>query len=46
MEQQPDDFDPPAIERRSDTGGPWSTALPLIALALIGLMVVRSCLPG
>jgi hypothetical protein len=46
MEQRPDDVDPPAIERRTDTGGPWFAALPLVALALIGLMLVRACLPG
>lgn len=46
MEQRSDDIDAPAIERRTDTGGPWFVAVPLIALALIGLMLVRACLPG
>lgn len=38
--------EPPQIQQRTDTGGPWSAAWPLIALALIGLMVVRACLPS
>jgi hypothetical protein len=41
-----DDAEPPAIQNRRDAGGPWSTAWPLLALALIGLMLVRSCVPG
>jgi hypothetical protein len=28
---------------RTDAGGPWSKAVPLIALALIGLILVRAC---
>ena len=32
--------EPPEIQRRADTGGPWSAAWPLVALALIGLMCV------
>lgn len=38
--------DPPAIRGRSDTGGPWSVAWPLAALALIGLMTLRACVPA
>jgi hypothetical protein len=41
-----DDAEPPAIRSRRDAGGPWSTAWPLLALALIGLMLVRACLPA
>ena len=41
-----DDTGPPAIEGRRDTGGPWSTVLPLLALGLIGLMLVRTCVPS
>ena len=41
-----DDAEPPAIQNRRDTGGPWSTAWPLIALALIGLFLVRACVPA
>ena len=41
-----DDAEPPAIQNRRDAGGPWSTAWPLLALALIGLMLVRACVPG
>jgi len=37
------DTEPPAIQNRVDTGGPWSTAWPLVALALIGLVLVRAC---
>jgi hypothetical protein len=42
----PDDTEPPAIQNRHDVGGAWSTAWPLLALALIGLMLVRTCLPS
>ena len=38
--------EPPEIRRRTDTGGPWSAAWPLVALALIGLMCVRACVPS
>lgn len=41
-----DAAEPPAIQNRRDAGGPWSTAWPLLALALIGLMLVRACVPG
>ena len=41
-----DDAEPPAIQNRRDTGGPWSTAWSLLALALIGLMLVRTCVPS
>ncbi|MGZ8255158.1 MAG: hypothetical protein ACXWVT_09930 [Burkholderiaceae bacterium] len=41
-----DDAEPPAIQDRRDTGGRWSTVLPLLALALIGLMLVRTCVPS
>lgn len=41
-----DDAEPPAIQNRRDAGGPWSTAWPLLALALIGLMLVRACVPA
>jgi hypothetical protein len=37
--------EPPPIRSRTDTGGAWSAAGPLLALALIGLMLVQSCLP-
>jgi hypothetical protein len=38
--------EPPASRTRTDAGGPWSVALPLIALALIGLMLMRTCAPS
>lgn len=38
--------EPPPIRGRTDTGGPWSVAWPLAALALIGLMTVRACVPA
>jgi hypothetical protein len=38
--------EPPAIRGRSDTVGPWSVAWPLAALALIGLLTIRACVPG
>ncbi|MGB2815656.1 MAG: hypothetical protein WBC37_00375 [Burkholderiaceae bacterium] len=41
-----DDAEPPAIQGRRDTGGPWATAWPLLALALIGVMVVSTCVPS
>jgi hypothetical protein len=42
----PDAHDEPApIAGRNDTGGPWSTAWALVALALIGLMTVHACVP-
>jgi hypothetical protein len=44
MEQQQEPEAPP-IETRSDSGGPWSTAWSLIALGLIGLMLLRACMP-
>ena len=49
MEPSHDHFaagEPPEIERRTDTGGPWSAAWPIVALALIGLMCVRACVPS
>lgn len=45
MEQR-NDADPPGVRSRTDGGGGWSVAWPLLALALIGLMLVRACLPG
>ena len=45
-DDQRDEGEPPAIQNRRDAGGPWSTAWPLIALALIGLMLVRTCVPA
>jgi len=41
-----DGAEPPAIQNRRDTGGPWSTAWPLIVLALIGLVLMRACVPA
>ena len=41
-----DAAEPPAIQNRRDTGGRWSTAWSLLALALIGLMLVRTCVPS
>jgi hypothetical protein len=38
--------EPPPIRGRTDTGGPWSTAWSLVALGLIGLMVLRTCVPA
>ena len=40
------DDEPPAIQGRRDTGGAWATAWPLLALALIGMMVVSTCAPS
>lgn len=37
---------PEPIRGRTDSGGAWSVAWPLAALALIGLMTVRACVPG
>jgi hypothetical protein len=42
----PDSDEPPPIQSRTDTGGGWAAAGPLIALGLIGLMLVQSCMPG
>lgn len=44
--EQHEDGEPPAIQGRRDTGGPWATAWALLALALIGLMIVRTCVPA
>ena len=41
-----DDGEPPAIQGRRDTGGAWATAWPLLALALMGLMVISTCVPA
>lgn len=41
-----DDTEPPAIQGRGDTGGAWATAWPLLALALMGMMVVSTCVPS
>jgi hypothetical protein len=38
--------EPPPIRDRPDTGGGWWAAWPLAALALIGLLVVRACVPS
>jgi hypothetical protein len=43
---QPEAGEPPAIRGRRDTGGRWATAWALVALALIGLMIVRECVPS
>jgi hypothetical protein len=43
---QPGPDEPPAILTRTDAGGPWPVAWPLIALALIGLMLVQTCAPS
>lgn len=40
-----DDNEPLAIQGRTDTGTGWAVAWPLIALALIGLMLVKACIP-
>jgi hypothetical protein len=39
-----DPAEPPSIQDRTDTGGPWSAAGPLIALALVGAMLINACL--
>lgn len=39
----PDGDEPPAIVDRSDTGGAWSVAWPLAALAVIGALTLRAC---
>jgi hypothetical protein len=44
--EQRDAGEPPAIRGRRDTGGPWATAWPVLALALIGLMIMRACVPS
>ena len=41
-----DDGEPPPIQGRPDTGGAWATAWPLLALALMGLMVMSTCVPS
>lgn len=38
--------EPLAIRDRADCGGGWSRAWPLVALALIGLMLARACVPS
>ena len=43
-----DDPEPPIvppIETRSDASQRWSSALPLLLLALLGLMLLHSCAP-
>ena len=35
----------PAIVTRSDAPGHWSSAVPLLLLALLGLMLLHSCVP-
>ena len=43
-----EDADPtvvPAIVTRSDAPGRWSSAIPLLMLALLGLMLLHSCVP-
>ena len=35
----------PAIVTRRDAAGRWPSALPLLMLALLGLMVLHSCVP-
>jgi hypothetical protein len=44
--EQGPDAAPPAIQGRQDTGGAWATAWPLLALALLGVMVVSTCVPS
>lgn len=46
MEPQPGppEDDAPPIVGRSDTGGPWSVAWPLAALAVIGVLTLRACI--
>lgn len=41
-----DDTEPPPIQGRRDTGRAWTTAWPLLALALMGLMIVSTCVPS
>ena len=38
--------EPLPIRDRPDTGGGWTRAWPLVALALIGLMLIRECVPS
>jgi hypothetical protein len=42
-QDHPASGEPIPILDRTDTGGGWSKAWPLIALALIGIMLVHSC---
>lgn len=35
----------PPIVTRSDAAQPWSSALALLMLALLGLMLLHSCVP-
>jgi hypothetical protein len=35
----------PAIVTRSDAQGRWPSAIPLLMLALLGLMVLHACVP-
>ena len=46
MESGQDVDEPQPIQSRKDSGGAWAAAGPLIALGLIGLMLVQSCLPS
>ena len=34
----------PPIHLRRDSGGAWSTALPLLLVGLLALMLLRSCI--
>lgn len=45
METEEAEQEPPAIQDRTDSGGPWSAAGPLLAMALIGLMLIHACVP-
>jgi hypothetical protein len=43
-----EDAEPPVVPdivTRSDAPGRWSSAVPLLMLALLGLMVLHSCVP-
>lgn len=35
----------PAIVTRSDGSGRWPSAIPLLMLALLGLMLLHACVP-
>jgi hypothetical protein len=35
----------PAIVTRSDAPGRWPSAIPLLLLALLGLMLLHTCVP-
>lgn len=43
------DAEPPAdsaVATRSDAPGRWPSAIPLLMLALLGLMLLHSCVAG